>query len=802
MPIFSSSQIPPPKNWQDFEDLCCDLWRAIWKDPNTQKNGRQGQIQHGVDIYGRPNQETLWAGVQCKGKGNYNNELLTEQEVENEVVKAKSFEPKLSEFIIATTAPKDIKIETLARKITEKHLRNDLFSVHIWGWEDIVNRLGDFPNVIEKHYNWLYQDTKTTEEKNRKTTQTPNREAILPYTVFISYATEDENSAVRLCQDLTSAGIKVWIAKKCLLPGQDWKIAIEEAIQSSRYFIALLSNTSVSKTGFVRKELKIALNVLERHPKKDIFIIPVRLDNCKPSHDRIKDLHWVDMFPDWEQGFQKILLSIREPLSSQDSKSAVQIDNETSKQLGRHEYTYMLWYDIFDSTGNRSKRNAKDARTHQDKIEKLKTLLNDGFHRLSIEARRNSCEIYCWNGGESSIDDAKHVFLNGKFAHRYIVQILSMLLKRSNSLNVKMRIYIVPCNLSGTSVYRWESDTEVIGETFWEHWSRLYRDCSQYESSFIQDSSFLVITTSELIERLQIYDEIKQVNLKETAIASEIGLLTKTTKVLYGGVKEVAKIGKENLLDELHEHSLPGSSTELHKNPQAMPLQLINEFDMYGSDEKKRIAKYVVSNLIEPETTIFLDAGSTVRAIANEIFSQSQNLQGLAIVTNNMEILDDFRKDARDGGTDAHSIVSIGGEYSRSHEELWGRKAESSIQDLNLHTVIMGVSGIDFEHGLFCHGPVAEEVVKKAIFQKQAFRRIIAADYSKIGQRDAISFGSVESLVNNVEECFIITSTVPKELSDDLRERYEMRFLTFAKKMNELAQSSVEFKKKLRIIRL
>src|SRR3989304_6903736 len=152
MPTFFSSEIPPPSNWQDFETLCCDLWREIWKDPNTQKNGRQGQPQHGVDIVGRPDQGSRWAGVQCKGKDNYDDRSLTEKEVKAEVEKAKSFEPELSQFIIATTGPKDAKIEELARIITEEHIKSDLFSVHIWGWDDIKIRLAEFPELIDKHF--------------------------------------------------------------------------------------------------------------------------------------------------------------------------------------------------------------------------------------------------------------------------------------------------------------------------------------------------------------------------------------------------------------------------------------------------------------------------------------------------------------------------------------------------------------------------------------------------------------------------------------------------------------------------
>lgn len=164
MARLSNFQVPPPANWQDFESLCCDLWRAIWKDPNTQKNGRQGQPQHGVDIFGRPDQGNSWAGVQCKGKDNFDDKTLTEDEVKTEVEKAKSFNPLLSSFTIATSGKRDTKIQELGRGITEKHLEAGLFPVHIWSWEDILGRLEEFPDVIEKHYQGLTLDSATIRE--------------------------------------------------------------------------------------------------------------------------------------------------------------------------------------------------------------------------------------------------------------------------------------------------------------------------------------------------------------------------------------------------------------------------------------------------------------------------------------------------------------------------------------------------------------------------------------------------------------------------------------------------------------
>lgn len=131
-----------------------------------------------------------------------------------------------------------------------------------------------------------------------------------PPKVFISYAREDEEQARRLFDDLRTAGISPWFDKDSLLPGQRWKTAIEAAIRDCRFFIAVLSSNSINKRGYVQKELKDALEVLDEYPTSAIFIIPARLDNCAPSDDRLGDLHWVDMFPNWSDGLARIIKTI------------------------------------------------------------------------------------------------------------------------------------------------------------------------------------------------------------------------------------------------------------------------------------------------------------------------------------------------------------------------------------------------------------------------------------------------------------------------------------------------------------
>jgi hypothetical protein len=116
MTDFSSVSIPPPSNWQDFERNIRLLFEHSLGDPHTQNNGRQGQAQHGVDVYGhRGGGCGPLVGVQCKGKdADYGGEV-SEVELRDEIEKSEAFRPQLKEFILVTTAPDDAKIQQAAR---------------------------------------------------------------------------------------------------------------------------------------------------------------------------------------------------------------------------------------------------------------------------------------------------------------------------------------------------------------------------------------------------------------------------------------------------------------------------------------------------------------------------------------------------------------------------------------------------------------------------------------------------------------------------------------------------------------
>ena len=146
---FGATQIPKPRDEQNFEDCNVVLWSCILNDENVKRYGRRGQIQHGVDLYGiRDGKTDHIVGVQCKLKTE--GRILSEREVRDEVEKAMGFEPPLTEYIIVTTAPDDAKLQSLALKlsIAKSKQRNSTLHINIYGWESLQQLIRRYPDAI------------------------------------------------------------------------------------------------------------------------------------------------------------------------------------------------------------------------------------------------------------------------------------------------------------------------------------------------------------------------------------------------------------------------------------------------------------------------------------------------------------------------------------------------------------------------------------------------------------------------------------------------------------------------------
>ena len=150
---FIDKQIPPPKSWEKFEDLTRALFAAVWRAPLAQKNGRSGQQQHGVDIYGTPEAAPgKNFGVQCKGKNEGYGAKATIAEFDAELAKAEKFRPTLGHWTFATTASNDAPLQEHARLVSERREREGQFPVVAIGWETIQALLSSHQTVFEEIY--------------------------------------------------------------------------------------------------------------------------------------------------------------------------------------------------------------------------------------------------------------------------------------------------------------------------------------------------------------------------------------------------------------------------------------------------------------------------------------------------------------------------------------------------------------------------------------------------------------------------------------------------------------------------
>jgi len=123
-------------------------------------------------------------------------------------------------------------------------------------------------------------------------------EAKRPLKVFLSYASQDRPLVRELSRRLVGEGwIDTWVDEKSLLPGQDWRVKIEEAVEEADVVIICLSNHSVSKEGHVQKELRYAREIALEKPDETIFLIPLRLDECEVPRG-LRFYQWVDYFGD------------------------------------------------------------------------------------------------------------------------------------------------------------------------------------------------------------------------------------------------------------------------------------------------------------------------------------------------------------------------------------------------------------------------------------------------------------------------------------------------------------------------
>lgn len=127
--------------------------------------------------------------------------------------------------------------------------------------------------------------------------------------VFLCHSSNDKTTVRKLYQRLFSrSSIDVWLDEARLLPGENWNHEITKAVKDSDIVIVCLSKNSVSKEGYIQREIKLALDIADEKPEGTIFIVPLKLEECEVP-DRLSNWQWVNYYEDGS--FNLLIKSLR-----------------------------------------------------------------------------------------------------------------------------------------------------------------------------------------------------------------------------------------------------------------------------------------------------------------------------------------------------------------------------------------------------------------------------------------------------------------------------------------------------------
>lgn len=229
-----------------------------------------------------------------------------------------------------------------------------------------------------------------------------------PLKVFLCHASGDKPYVRDLYKRLVREGIDAWLDQEKLLPGQDWRVEIPRAVQEADVVVICLSNKSITKEGYIQKEIKFALDSAEEKPDGTIFLIPARIEDCVVP-EKLSRWQWVDLFE--ENGFVKLLRSLKlraDKVGASLSPSDYQDeDTETERRLDQF-YTEGLaafYTEDWNRAIQRFQMILRERPNHKGALEKLE----EAEHRRDIATLYSkayeACQAEKWEEAIQTLTD-------------------------------------------------------------------------------------------------------------------------------------------------------------------------------------------------------------------------------------------------------------------------------------------------------------------------------------------------------------------------------------------------------------
>ena len=178
---------------------------------------------------------------------------------------------------------------------------------------------------------------------------------------FFSYSREDSKFALRLAEDLKTAGANVWMDQLDIEPGQEWDDAIEHAVSESARMLLILSPASVQSKN-VRNEIAVAID-------ENKTIIPVLYQDCVVPLN-LRRVQHIDFRTDYAQGLGRLLKVLA--VGSQPGQG--DRERQAAEEKARHDELDRQRTPAEQARLEEDRRQAaaEKARVEQQELERLK----------------------------------------------------------------------------------------------------------------------------------------------------------------------------------------------------------------------------------------------------------------------------------------------------------------------------------------------------------------------------------------------------------------------------------------------
>ncbi len=170
-------------------------------------------------------------------------------------------------------------------------------------------------------------------------------------------------------------------------------------------------------------------------------------------------------------------------------------------------------------------------------------------------------------------------------------------------------------------------------------------------------------------------------------------------------------------------------------------------------DMKFAVAQAAV-RLIEGDTTLILDSGSTIQLFAQQL----RTAAGRTILTTGLGIVEAL------WGCKQHTIIMPGGTLRFEARAFTGRMVERSIENMRFDTVYFGADSVDPQQGLSTFNE--DEAHQNAAMTEISQRVVVLVDSTKFKAPSLHRFCRIETI-----DTIVTDHRVPDEIVDSLTSR-------------------------------